>query len=389
MAWLFIALIGCVLLLAVIPAASHAAAQVARDEGEPTFSVLETGGWSAKVGLTNLTDSPLQLSVGSVRPVVAGACTVQFDTGPTAALLPARDEAVTVTYSEGCKIGQEGATLRLMTSAKPSQVLELEVDPPAEAPKPDWGLLWAFVAALVAALIALLVMLFTNDHMTLGTRLTHLPTTWSFTESWATNVTAGGGILAGVIGSTEVVKAFLGMEADSSIALAIVGVAVAGGFLAFGALLVQSFKYTDSESPTAAGFILGASCTLAGAYGELVTLYATGKALDLGGWQHRLLPIVLVIGAVLALYAYVSVRATLEVGTTPSPPAPLSEGTVAAVYLASKYDRGIKAEEAFRRIEARLAPEVVVEKRADRKLWLREGAEKVPALAKRTGAALL
>jgi uncharacterized integral membrane protein len=269
----------------------------------------------------------VKLSVSSARPVVTAFCTVQFETGSTATLEAARDESVTATYSKGCKIGKDGAMLRVSTDTQPPQTLELAVDPPTKAPKPDWKVLWAFVIALVIALVALFVMLYINEHMTFGTRLPHLPATWTFKESWATNVTAGGGILTVVIGSTSVVKAFLGTEADSSIALATVGAAVAGAFLAFGALLVKTIRYTDSESPPAGGFVVGAACTLAGAFGELVTMYATGRKLDLGGLQHGLLPIVILIGAVLVVYATIGVRSTLEIGTKtrlrPSPRARL------------------------------------------------------------------
>jgi uncharacterized integral membrane protein len=383
-------LVGCALLLAVNASPSRASsAVVARDTGKLALSKLETGGWSAKLGLTNLTSDTVKLSVSSARPVLTAFCTVQFETGSTATLEAARDESVTATYSKGCKIGKEGAMLRVSTDTQPPQTLELAVDPPTKAPKPDWKVLWAFVIALVIALVVLFVMLFTNEHMTFGTRLPHLPATWTFKESWATNVTAGGGILTVVIGSTSVVKAFLGTEADSSIALATVGAGVAGAFLAFGALLVKTIRYTDSESPTAGGFVVGAACTLAGAFGELVTMYATGRKLDLGGLQHGLLPIVILIGAVLVVYAIISVRSTLEIGTK-IPSAPLSQGTVAAVYLASECCDGVgNPDVVFRQIEEHLSPKVKVAKKARGKFQHPRSDEGEVAPPKRVGAALL
>lgn len=399
---LLLGAVSCVLFLAVDSGAGYAApAAVVLDKGKPAFSKLETGGWAAKLGLANVTDGAVQLGVGSVRPLVTGLCTVQFETGPTVALQAAQHESVTVTYSQGCKIGKAGAEVRLTTNTTPPQSINVAVDPPTEPPQPDWDTLWAFAWALGASLIVLLIMLFTNEKMTFGTRLTHLPTTWSFKESWATNVTAGGGILAGIVGSTEVVKAFLGTEANSSIALAIVGAAVAVAFLTFGGLLVQTVKYTDSESPTAGGFVLGASCTLAGAFGELFTLYATGRKLDLGDWQGRLLPIVIVIGIVLAVYAVISVRATLEIGTHAHPPNPLSESTTAAVYIASQCCEGVDTDKTFRQIEAQLSPDLDVAKGARFKLRVsKEGTNKEdtkdatieippPSPPKRVGAALL
>lgn len=384
-----LAVVGCALLLAVHAAAGYAApAAVVLDEGTPTFSELETGGWAAKLDLTNATDNTVQLEVRSVRPPVGGLCTVQFETGPTVALQAAQRGSVTVTYSQGCDIGPRGADATLTTNTKPPQAIDATIGPPTESPQPDWDALWAFAVALLVSLVVLLVMLYTNEKMTFGTRLTNLPSTWSFKESWATNVTAGGGILAGIVGSTEVVKAFLGTEASSSIALAIVGGAVAVAFVTFGGLLVQTVKYVDSETPTAGGFVLGASCTLAGAFGELVTLYVTGHSLELGGWQDRLLPIVIVIGIVLTIYAVISVRATLEVGTRPQPPSPLSDRAVAAVY-ASRNNEGVDPDAALQQIEARLSPAVSVPKVAKRGLLGAKGAEKEDATPKRVGAALL
>jgi hypothetical protein len=51
--------------------------------------------------------------------------------------------------------------------------------------------------------------------MTFGTTLPHLPTTWSFKESWASNVTAGVAVMSSVVGSTDVVKTFLGEGAEA------------------------------------------------------------------------------------------------------------------------------------------------------------------------------
>jgi hypothetical protein len=376
------------LLLGGAPAVSPAApATVALEEGKPALSKLEGGGWSVKLHLTNLTDHAVRLAAGSTRPVTGGACTVQFQTGPTATLTPAQRQLVTVTYSPSCSVGNAGALLKLTTITTPAQSLEVAAAPPTDPPKPDWGVLWAFGAALLAAALVLFAMLLTNERMTFGIRLTHLPTAWSFKDSWATNVTAGVGIVAALVGSANVVKAFLGAEAEAAVALATVGAAVAAGFLALGALLVQTIKHVDSEAPTAAGFVVGAACTLAGAFGELVTLYVTGKTLDLGGWQHRIVWIVIAIGLVLVGYAVVSVRATLELGTQ-APKRELSENTVAAVYLASKTAADVRADEVFELIEQRLWPTVAAPTNARLHVRARAGnVESSPA--KRVGAALL
>jgi hypothetical protein len=356
------------LLLTLDPAAAFAApAAVIRDEGKPALSKLETGGWSAKIGFSNLTDSAVRLSVESITPPVSESCTVQFDTGATATLKAAQHEAVTVTYSQGCTIGKTGAEVRFGTGTTASQTVEVGLDPPSDAPSPDWSALWAFPAALLVSAFVLWVMLKANDSVTFGTELPHLPTTWSFKESWASNVTAGVAVVSGVVGSTDVVKAFLGEQAEASIALATVAATVALAFLGLGALLVQTAKHIDSESPTAGGFVLGAVCTLAGAFGELFALYSTGRKLDMGGWQNAVLPAVIIVAIVLVIYAVISVRATLETGVTPPAAVQLSEGTVTAVLLARRYSElngdEFNEDRVFSAIERRLSPEIKVSPR--------------------------
>lgn len=234
-------------------------------------------------------------------------------------------------------------------------------------------------------------MLKTNDDMTFGTTLPHLPTTWSFKESWASNMTAGVAVVSSVVGSTDVVKVFLGEQAEASTALATVGAAVSVAFLGLGALLVQTAKHVNSEFPTAGGFLLGVACTLAGAFGELVTLYVSGRKLNMDGVQDAILPAMIVVAIVLVIYTMISVRATLETGTVQAPPAPvqLSEGTITAVLLARRYSE-FNEDRVFTAIERRLSPKVEVSPRAKRKTfgWKRL-LPKATKFPKRVGAALL
>jgi hypothetical protein len=388
--WVRISALGAIsvtlLLVLAAPTAFAAPAVVIHDETEPTLKKLETGGWSAKVGINNLTDSDVGLSVGSISPAVGISCTVQFDTGTSAVVAASQHQAVTVTYSQGCKIGKEGAKLKLTTDTTPPQSLEVSAAPPSEPAPPDWNVLWAFPAALVVALFVLLLMLEANKGMTFGTDLPQLPTTWSFKDSWASNITAGVAVVSGVVGSTNVVQAFIGEQAEASIALATVGAAVSVAFLGLGALLVQTAKHIDSESPTAGGFVLGAACTLAGAFGELATLYFSGRNLEMDGWQEAVLPVTIGVAMILVVYAVISVRATLETGTGPAPPVKLSEATVTAVLLARRF-RDFNEKEIFTAIESRLSPTIKVSTTARGRL--RERAQKQTARPKRIGAALL
>lgn len=365
-------------------------ALITQDGSKPKLTALESGGWSATIGLHNLQTAPVTLSVASVSPATGAVCTAQFETGATVALGAAHDEDVTITYASGCKIGKGGATVKLVPGGTPSKALSVVLAAPNDTPTPAWSALLAFPIALGVVLVLLLGMLFMNDHMTVGTKLPHLPTTWSFKESWASNVTSGVAIVSGVFGSSDVLKAFLGEQGEASMALTTVGAAVALALVGLGALVIQAAKYVDCEAPTAGGFVLGAACTLGGAFGELYVLWEGGSPLELGGLQHVVLPVALVVvAAVLARYAYVTVRATLETGSDDSPaPVTLSETTTTAVLIAHCF-RTFDEEAMFNAIKQHLTPKVEGSRDADKRFLQKRAGGPVKVPPKRMGAALL
>ena len=165
----------------------------------------------------------------------------------------------------------------------------------------------------------------------------YLDATWSFTDSWVSNVTVIGGLLAGIFGSSSVVKALLGKDADSSIALATVGAAVAAAIIAAGPIVLLATKsksvrksnwaargVNGRESATTrsgncftlGGFVFAAIVTLTGAAGEIWVVYRSAQKLDLGGWQHKIVYLAVLGFALLALYAIRTVPATIKQGTT-------------------------------------------------------------------------
>jgi len=139
-----------------------------------------------------------------------------------------------------------------------------------------------------------------------------------------------GGLLTGIFGSSDVVKS-LGNDANSTVALATVGAAVAVAFIAAGAVFLLATKSKRGDYFTVGGLLGASAIVLAGASGELWVLYRSGEKLDLGGWQHTI-PKVLFCGALalLALYAFRTIPATLKHGLNQPRPAPQSDTIVAA-----------------------------------------------------------
>jgi hypothetical protein len=346
------ALAAIALSLLAAASASAAGVSVTLDDAKPA---LEQDGNAFKVGLglTNLTDQAVTLSVDSVRPAPAKGCTVQFDKTATVELAPAAHAAPHVTYSAGCDVPKQGVAFTVKTSGGPAQQFDIEAAPKPD-PAPDWDTLWSFAAALGASLIVLWLLLLVHWDQGPGAALTYLPTTWSFSDSWVSNITVLGGVFTGIVGTSDVVKAWTGAEAGQSIALATVGAGVAAGFIGLGAIVLQSTRTGDAF--TAGGLITAAAVTLAGAYGELYVVWQSGERLELGGWEHRLKYAVVAVMVLLAIYAVRTMRATLDTGTTKPKPTHLkiSPDGVAAAVIAAAVGDSLNADQLIAEINRRL-----------------------------------
>jgi len=315
------------IVLSVVACARPAAAstaQVTVDSVSTTLDKATGGGWTTSVAMTNLTDAPIALSVvhaDSADP----DCTVTPD---PAMLPPARHTSVKFTFPADCKVSPKGA-MDFAVSAGLAATFAITASPTTDT-APDWNALWAFPWALLAALLLAAPLFRVNpkDYWPPYKPLKYLDQTYSFKDSWVSNVTVIGGLLTGVFGSSTVVTA-LGTDAKNAVALATVGAAVAAAFIAAGPILLLSTK--DKEGYiTTGGLLAAAALTLGGASGELWTVYKSGASLDLGGWQNRLV-IPLAIGfALLALYSFRAAVTTLQHGTTKPPAVPPSPTIVAA-----------------------------------------------------------
>jgi uncharacterized membrane protein len=197
---------------------------------------------------------------------------------------------------------------------------------------PEWSALWAFPIALAATVLIALVY-FRQRREKPNAPLTYLESTWSFGESWATNVTLAAGLLTATFGSTEVVTSLVGKNGEGSAALGTVGAAVAASFVAAGSLIVLASKTKDGEHISLGGLLAASTVTLAGAAGEIWVLYRAGERLDLNGMQD----LAGVVGGVAILllvwYAARSVPAVIDNGKTAPAAAPSDVLTAGAMIV--------------------------------------------------------
>jgi hypothetical protein len=318
-------------------AASAAITPLTIDSRSPALEAGPAGGWTVSLGFTNLSTKPIALAA---RPSNDGdvGCSLMLD---RAQLPPAGHSDVKVTVPGGCKVANDGIDFTVSAKAgATSRTFEVTAAPKPDSNKPEWSALWAFPVALGGLLVVALLLF---GLWAPSEPLKYLEATWSFKDSWVSNVTVLGGLLAGIFGSSDVVTALLGKDAKSSIALATVGAAIAAAFIAAGPIVLLTTKSRRGDFVTPGGFLLASAITLSGAAGELWVVYRSGEKLDLGGWQHRIVILALAGFVLLALYAIRTVPATIKQGTTEPPAAPPSDTIKAAnlIVAAIKAQGGI------------------------------------------------
>lgn len=321
-----LALLVALLCVAAVSSAAAQEATVTIDSSSPALEKQESG-WSTTIGLTNLTTESIKLHV--TPPQNAGdGCRVEPE---DLSLRKAEHQEFPLSISDGCSFGKQGFTVKLETAhVTPAQsVAVTAVEKPT--PPPNWHALWIFVWLLILLLVILAVGLCKGFGF-LGKPLKYLDATWSFSDSLVTNITAAGGLLTGIFGSTDVVTALLGKDAESSVALATVGAAIALAFIAAGPLVLGATKSKDNKFNTVGGLLAASVVTLIGAVGELWVLLRSGEELSLGGWEDRIVIVAILAAALLLVYSVRSVIATIDDGLH-NPPTPPQSDTIQAAEL--------------------------------------------------------
>jgi hypothetical protein len=314
-------------------------AAVTVDDAKPALNP-DGGGWKVTVGLTNVTDQPLTLRLGAVQPAAGGTCLVMFAGSPV--LPPAAHEDVDVTYSPGCAVDNRGVAFTVTHDGEPAQGPIGITATAKKQTKIEWGVLWWFVYGTLGALVLLGLaglLLKGVDRIRPWTTLDHLPATWSFSDSWVSNITVLGGALTSVVGSSGTVKAILGDDADTAIARATIGAAIAAVLIGLGAVVLQVLK--SKGTFTVGGLIAAGAVTVGAALGELYIVWKTAEMVSLDGLQSHLdLPFYVVSG-LLAVYAMRNLRETIRAGVkAPDTAVVVPDTAIIAAALLSELEQG-------------------------------------------------
>lgn len=329
--------LGIVLL---VPAreATATPALVTIDDTKPKLT--KAGGeTSGMVAVRNLTQESLTVSAA---PTNGGAkCRVE----PSDKAIPAstmQDVALTVS---SCDIPEDGLKFALTVTGSKGETQSIDLTAAKPAAEADWTPMKAFPVALVILGLATWAGYLLWRHDTripganptdqtvkpnLSTPLSELGSTWKFSDSWASNVTLAGGLLTGVVGTAGPVKALLGADADNAIGVSVVGAAVAVVLVGAGSIAAQALKDGTKDVFTVGSLLVGAVLTMSGALGQVYVTAVGGGALQNGRWKAEVLTGAVLVAGLLLLYAFHSLRSTLDRGVDDGVPAADPEAVVAA-----------------------------------------------------------
>ena len=302
--------IGTALVFAILtPPAVAAPAVLTLDGDEVTLEKVDSGGWKTSVGLTNITDGDVTLVVS---PKTA-PCTLKPD---RASVPRATHVDVAVSIPETCgaastfafTVGAQGGTPFDVTAASGEEDV-------------DWTPLMLFlVAPFVAGAFVLLV----HNHyrrddkkVAMDKPLKGLDASWSFGDSWVSNVTAASGLVVAVLGSSDLLTEVLGENAKSAIAVTTVAGVIALGLVAVAGVLVLAIRRPEDEEVTVGGLLAGSSVALGAAGGQVWAVSWVLQDVDLGipGWCAWLAAVLATL--LLLLYTNTSLTGILLQGTKP------------------------------------------------------------------------
>jgi hypothetical protein len=326
-----------------LPAALGAPVAATLDKSEVSLVDAANGGWSATVGLTNITDSDLSISA---QPTTA-AC--DLEVGDGTAVLPAAQHAeLTVSIPAMCEADDGIAFVLTASATGVNQRLPVTASPKS-TPAVFWSSLLSFPVALLASfvLVAIVYLVWrkrTRNHgkESFRTPLKGLEATWSFKDSMVSNLTAASGLVVLVLGSSEFLKTVLGKEAESAIGVAAIAGAIALALVGAAAVLVFTLKKPSERYITIGGLCAATVVGLGAAGGQVWSLTILVSDLDLGLVGQALVWVGCVLASALLFgYAFVSLYGLLEKGTKASDTPPPVEVIAAAITAAATTHRDV------------------------------------------------
>jgi hypothetical protein len=175
-----------------------------------------------------------------------------------------------------------------------------------------WGIGGALV---VLALTFLAILIRKGQEFPAPNRAIYTASAWSFSDSWATNITVIGGLLTAVLGATDVLGEILpGVSMERFLALSLLFTAIAAGaplvYIAFGRReTANSTPPVEVTRGTFGGLLAAAAITSVAVFGQLRTIAVLVQLSNSPSTvRAALLIVVAAAGVAVALYAVRSLQ---------------------------------------------------------------------------------
>lgn len=321
--------------------ASALPAAVTVDTATPVLTPASAGGFTATVAVTNLTTG----SVTIAALPATGNCPLAVSGGSSEGVPPSVTTSVVVTIPQACDaVSSFAFELRVSAGRALLQTLSLDA---ATGSAPVWSALLAFPVAVVGAFLAVLA-LYGIWVVTSGkgrergpqVPLAGLESSWKFSDSWATNLTAASGLLVGVAGSSEFLNDVVGSNGQAAIGVATVAGLIAVALTGAAGIAVLALKPPSTNETTIGGLLVGTALALGAAAGQVWAVRFAINSLDLGAGDWLLWTAAGAATLLVAAYGVTSVLGLLMQGTKPQPDAdplapPYAPEVVAAAVIAA------------------------------------------------------
>jgi hypothetical protein len=315
--------------------ASADTVDVVVDSGPVTLSKADDGTHTAKVTIVNTSDAKIPVDVEHDK--TDAGCTIT----PSPTTLGAGSRTtVTLTLTMGCDVASGKDIVLTFDGATPG-AKTIVADPPPDT-TPDWSILaWALGVGLVLTLTVDIWVLIRIDEVNRtnatrqsevpppviigpGTMLSGLGTSWSFKDSWVSNVTLGASALIALFAASDILTSVVGEKPTAAIGLMAVAAGVSAVCVTVGPLILKAVG-GEVAVPIAAGTVIASSVVLFGTFTQVGAVTIQAAALVNREWLEYVLGAVgIAIAIVVGIYGGAALGGFMKTGAerTPAPPSP-------------------------------------------------------------------
>lgn len=278
----------------------------------------------ARLTITNLASDALVVRLESPRAACASTTPVLIDRG-TASTIDLR--------LAGDCLGDADERRATVVGSVPGSddVVEITLARSTPPAGPDYADLFGFLYAFVIAATIILI-INARGGVSVADPLPAIADSWSFADSWASNIGVAAALFTGVFGTTDILEQIVGGDSTGQVAVAAVAAALAASLIGVGPILLAVLRTRDDRRHTAGGILAASGVVLTANLGLVITLWAiVGERSTLNSAFVTICALTACV--LLVWYTARTVPETIRLGARPAPTEP-SETMLASELIA-------------------------------------------------------